>query len=156
MDIIESFRKEIPDFNFTTDIIVGFPGETEDDFEKTCEIAREVAFSHIHTFRYSIRNGTRASRMEDQISGKLKAERSEIIRQISDENEQKYFESMLGKTQIVLIENPDKNGSAFGYGEHYIPVKILRKDMRRNSFIKVGLNEISKENSGFMIGSVID
>lgn len=152
MNIVESFRKEIPDFNFTTDIIVGFPGETEEDFKKTCEIAESAAFSHIHTFRYSVRNGTRAARMENQIPEKIKAHRSEIIREISERNEKKYFTSMLNKEQNVLIENPDKDGYARGYGEHYIPVKIKNTELKKNSFTKVSLKEIITEKHTEVLG----
>ena len=153
MEIVESFRREIPDFNFTTDIIVGFPGETEEDFNLTSKLAREAAFSHIHTFRYSVRNGTRAARMENQISGKVKAKRSEVIRKISEENERKYFQSMLGKSQTVLIENPEKQNMAFGYGEHYIPIKVNKTGLIRNSFVNVKLDEILEGEPVFVLAS---
>ena len=142
MDIIESFRKEHPDFNFTTDIIVGFPGETEEDFQQTLKIASLAKFSHIHTFRYSLRNGTRAARMEDQIPGKIKSKRSESVRILSEQLEKEYFKSMLHKTQRVLVENPDKNGYATGYGEHYIPIQIKNRNLRKNEFYDVKLRKI--------------
>ncbi|MCF8380195.1 MAG: tRNA (N(6)-L-threonylcarbamoyladenosine(37)-C(2))-methylthiotransferase MtaB [Bacteroidales bacterium] len=142
MGIVESFRKVHPDFNFTTDIIVGFPGETEEDFQQTLNIASRAKFSHIHTFRYSLRNGTRAARMENQIPGKVKTERSEKLRILSEQLEKEYFNSMLQKSQRVLIENPDKNGSAFGYGEHYIPIQIETAGLAKNEFYQVSLKEI--------------
>jgi len=86
MEIINNFRKLYPLFNFTTDIIVGFPGESREDFAQTLRIAKEAAFSHIHTFRYSVRRGTRAERMENQIPEREKASRSVLIREISDNN----------------------------------------------------------------------
>ncbi|MCK4920676.1 MAG: hypothetical protein KAS71_06500, partial [Bacteroidales bacterium] len=138
----ESFRKEHPDFNFTTDIIVGFPGETEEDFQQTLKIASLAKFSHIHTFRYSLRNGTRAARMEDQIPGKIKSKRSESVRILSEQLEKEYFKSMLHKTQRVLVENPDKNGYATGYGEHYIPIQIKNRNLRKNEFYDVKLRKI--------------
>ena len=67
MEIVEQLRTRHPLFNFTTDIMVGFPGETEQDFEATCNVIREVGFSHVHTFKYSRREGTRAARMEEQV-----------------------------------------------------------------------------------------
>lgn len=143
MEIVESFRKEHPDFNFTTDIIVGFPGETEEDFQQTLNIASQAKFSHIHTFKYSIRNGTRAARMDDQISGKIKTLRSESVRILSEKHEKEYYSSMLGKPQRVLIENPDKNGFAIGYGEHYIPIQIKKDGIARNEFYDVSLRELS-------------
>ncbi len=153
MKIIDSFRKSHPDFNFTTDIIVGFPGESEADFEQTCQIARQAAFSHIHTFRYSKRNGTRAARMDEQIPEKTKAKRSEIIRAISAENEAAYFHSMLGKTQTVLLENTDSRGIPRGYGESYIPVKVPESRKARNEFTQVRLDTIPEEQDSRYISA---
>ncbi|MGC9343520.1 MAG: tRNA (N(6)-L-threonylcarbamoyladenosine(37)-C(2))-methylthiotransferase MtaB [Bacteroidales bacterium] len=143
MRIIDNFRSRIPDFNFTTDIITGFPGETEDDFNQTIKVAEEAAFSHIHTFRYSKRNSTRAARMENQVAEKVKAERSEIIRQISLKNEKKYYRSMLGKTQNMLIEKPNAKGFASGYGENYIPLLLPADNFKRNEFREVYLEELT-------------
>jgi len=141
MEIIERFKKEFPDFNFTTDIIVGFPGETDHDFEETCRIVGQAEFSHIHTFRYSRRKGTRADRMEGHIPEKVKSERSERIREISDSNKKKYYRSMTGKPQTVLIERISGNGLAHGYGEHYIPVRFRGQDLEVNSFHKIILDK---------------
>ena len=130
-----------PDFNLTTDIIVGFPGETEQTFEESCDFAREIGFSHIHTFKYSVRNGTKAATMPDQVPESVKAERSEAMRQISLENKTKYFEQMQGKTQRMLIERIDGRGIARGYGEHYLPIE-LKGPAERNTFINIRLGEI--------------
>ncbi len=130
-----------PDFNLTTDIIVGFPGETEQTFEESCDFAREIGFSHIHTFKYSVRNGTMAATMPDQVPESVKAERSEAMRQISLENKTKYFEQMQGKTQRMLIERIDGRGIARGYGEHYLPIE-LKGPAERNTFINTRLGEI--------------
>jgi threonylcarbamoyladenosine tRNA methylthiotransferase MtaB len=74
--MVHKIKKKIPDFNFTTDIMVGFPGETEEDFQETCKVSEQLGFSHVHTFKYSIRKGTRAERMPDQVHEKIKTERS--------------------------------------------------------------------------------
>jgi threonylcarbamoyladenosine tRNA methylthiotransferase MtaB len=104
--------------------MVGFPGESESEFRETCRVAEEIGFSHIHTFKYSVRKGTRAERMPNQIQEKIKSERSLIIRDIAESNKKKYRGSFIGKTQNVLVEKIDKRGIASGYGEHYIPVKF--------------------------------
>ncbi len=117
----EKLRSLYPDFNLTTDIIVGFPGETEADFMQTKKMAEELAFSHIHTFKYSVRSGTRAERMDDQLTEKLKNQRSAIIRKISEENKRAYIRQMIGKPQCMLIERIGADGIARGYGENYIP-----------------------------------
>ncbi len=155
MDLVEKFSRTYTGFNFTTDIIVGFPGETEEEFRQTCDLASQAGFSHIHTFRYSKRTGTRASRMHDQIPEKVKAERSEVIRRISDRNKQRYYFTMLGQKQRVLVENPDAGGHAKGYGEHYIPVIIPGVKTRQNEFIDVKLEMISRENRSEVIAHPI-
>jgi threonylcarbamoyladenosine tRNA methylthiotransferase MtaB len=121
---------------------VGFPGETETTFKESCNFAKEIGFSHIHTFKYSVRTGTKAAVMPDQVPEKVKAERSEIMRQISMENKTKYFEMMQGKTQRILIERIDSKGIARGYGENYIPVIVSGKDLEKNTYINIRLGEI--------------
>lgn len=149
----ETLKNRYPDFNLTTDIIVGFPGETENDFQETCKISRDIGFSHIHTFKYSVRNGTKAARMEKQVPEKLKTERSKIIRNISLENRLAYFKQMTGKEQTVLTERP-KAGMVRGYGENYIPVSIDTK-VKRNQFVKIKLKGIKPGDEPEMTGEVI-
>ena len=136
---IKTFR---PDFNLTTDIIVGFPGETEQTFKESFDFAKEIGFSHIHTFKYSVRTGTKAATMPNQIPEKVKAERSEVMRQISLENKIKYFEMMQGQNQRMLIERIDSKGIARGYGENYIPVLLKDPSTEKNTFINIRLGEI--------------
>ena len=136
---IKAFR---PDFNITTDIIVGFPGETDADFKESCDFAREIEFSHIHTFKYSVRSGTKAATMPNQVPEKVKTERSEVMRAISLENKKRYFEMMQGHTQRMLIERIDTKGMAKGYGENYIPIQIKAINAERNTFINIKLSEI--------------
>jgi threonylcarbamoyladenosine tRNA methylthiotransferase MtaB len=143
MNLVDKIRGRYPDFNLTTDIIVGFPGETDEDFSKTCEIARSIGFSHIHTFKYSTRTGTRAERMPEQVPESVKQERSLVIRNISDENKRAYRNSFIGKEQIVLAEkfNP-KTRLAKGYGQHYIPVEFHSEENIHNHFAPVKLESI--------------
>ena len=136
---IKTFR---PDFNLTTDIIVGFPGETEQTFEESCDFAREIGFSHIHTFKYSVRTGTKAATMPNQVPEKVKSERSEVMRRISLENKTKYFEMMQSHSQRMLIERIDSKGIARGYGENYVPVLLKDASAEKNTFINIRLGEI--------------
>lgn len=145
VEITQKLKQKYPDFNFTTDIIVGFPGESQSDFEQSKQAATEISFSHIHTFRYSKRDGTRAERMPDQINEKVKAERAEEIRLISEANKERYYQSMLGKEQKVLIEKV-KDGIASGYGEHYIPVRFKAPQAEKNTWAHVILEEIIHDN----------
>ena len=150
MEIIESFRKTMPDFNFTTDVIVGFPGESEKDFAKTVKIVEEARFSHIHTFRYSRRKGTRADRLEEQVEEQIKAERSEVIRLISEKNRLSYMEKMIGKTQRVLIEKVKQDGMAQGYGEHYLPIHFPTTLRTNNIFRDVRLEKLEAGDAPFI------
>lgn len=151
LSIIRKIRSRIPDFNITTDIMVGFPGETEDDFRKTLEVIGKIGFGHIHTFKYSIRQGTRAARMDDQVPDKIKSSRSEMIRALSDNQKLAYRSSFIGKTQRVLIEKI-QGKQASGYGQHYIPVLIEGEGMERNSFVDCTITGIMKEDEPVLIG----
>jgi threonylcarbamoyladenosine tRNA methylthiotransferase MtaB len=143
MNLVENIKARYPDFNLTTDILVGFPGESEEDFRRTCEITTAVGFSHIHTFKYSVRNGTRAERMPGQVPEAVKQERSRIIRTISEENKRKYRQSMIGKDQTVLVEKFNQNtGLARGYGQHYIPVEFKTDVNLHNQFVQVVLDSV--------------
>jgi len=140
---VEKIWSRIPDFNFTTDIMVGFPGETEKEFQETCQVTEEIGFSHVHTFKYSVRKGTRAERMPDQVPEKVKTERSLIIRDIADSNKKKYRRTFIGKMQEVLVEKIDASGIAKGYGEHYFPVRFKADERTQlKNFRKVRIESI--------------
>ena len=136
-NMCERIKTAIPYFNITTDLIVGFPGETEADFLESAEMCKEIGFSHIHTFKYSVRNGTKAATMPNQIPEKIKTERSAVIRNISSENKKRYFEQMIGKQQKMLIERISSDGIAQGYGENYIPMRLKGKHLEKNTFVDV-------------------
>jgi len=154
MHMIEKIKWRYPDFNITTDIIVGFPGETEADFQASCSIAREVGFSHIHTFIYSKRDGTRAAQMEDQLAVKIKKERSQLIRNISTENKKIYRSSFISKNQTVLVEKFNSQTSfAKGYGQHYIPVEFQGVPENQNNFVTVKVTALRPGNDPILVGS---
>jgi threonylcarbamoyladenosine tRNA methylthiotransferase MtaB len=156
MGMVDKIKTRYPDFNLTTDIIVGFPGETEEEFRRTCEVTCEVGFSHIHTFKYSVRSGTRAERMTDQVPEAIKQDRSRIIRNISDENKIKYRQSMVGKEQLVLVEKfNQRTGMAKGYGEHYIPVEFRSTENLHNHFVKVKLESLGSGSDPVVGGSIL-
>ncbi len=139
-EIISKIRSRIPDFNFTTDIIAGFPGETDEDHTQTLESIREFNFTHVHTFKYSKRDHTRAARMSMQVNEKLKNERSEEVRLLAEQLKAEYRKTFVGRKQRLLIERIE-NGIARGYGEHYIPIELPIGDthIARNSFVDVVL-----------------
>lgn len=151
LNIIGNLRKRDALFNFTTDIMVGFPGETDENFEETCRVIRDVGFSHIHTFKYSVRNGTRAAQMPGHLPEKVKNERSLYVRNLAAENKLKYRQQLIGKQQIVLVEKVSKTGIAKGYGEHYVPVEFSAAGQNTNYFRKVTIEGISDMASDYFL-----
>lgn len=116
---IAFLRKEIPHLAITTDIIVGFPGETEEDFRQTMETVKECSFTHIHAFPYSKREGTPAATMADQVSENTKKERVAKLNALGDEGLIKFATSMIGTTESILIEQIN-NGICEGLTSSYI------------------------------------
>ncbi len=151
--IVDKFRALIPDFNFTTDIIVGFPGETDDDFLQTLDAASRIVFGHIHTFKYSRRRGTLADKMPSQVDERIKTARSKVLRDLSEKLTLQNMESMLGKTQRMLSETIDKSGYLYGYGENYQRIRIKIANPEVNRFYNVRLVGIEGE---VVIGEVMD
>jgi len=148
--IVSQFRSVYPDFNFTTDIIVGFPGETEEEFQQTYDAVKEFNISHVHTFKYSVRKGTRAERLEHHVPEKIKNSRSAMIRQLSDENRLTYYQNLIGKIQDVLIEKVSKT-KVSGYGDLYVPVEFHAKDIQKNSIHRVKLTGLAGEGEKLIL-----
>ncbi|MGV8139107.1 MAG: tRNA (N(6)-L-threonylcarbamoyladenosine(37)-C(2))-methylthiotransferase MtaB [Mangrovibacterium sp.] len=153
--IVERFRIRYPEFNFTTDMIVGFPGETDEDFQESLDAVSGFGFSHVHTFKYSVRKGTRAERMDHQIPEKIKDARSAQIRELSDQNRSKYLSGFIGSRQNVLIESIDPKGIAKGYGEHYVPIHFKTADLQHNTFCSVVVRKLEgKGEKSFLFGEL--
>ena len=108
LELISKIQKEVPDAVISTDIIVGFPGETEEDFEDTLDVARKVNFEQIFMFIYSRRKGTLADKMEDQIEEEVKHKRFDRLKALYEENIQKNNEKYVGTTQKILVEGFSK------------------------------------------------
>ena len=137
---IEQIRKIRPNISISTDLIIGFPGETEDLFEKTIETCKKIKFSKIHVFPYSERKGTASSRMENKIDNKIKKQRAKRLIEISKELEISYMNSFLNQTVEVLIEE-NKDGNSIGHTGNFLHVKI-KKEYKQNEIVKVKLIKI--------------
>jgi threonylcarbamoyladenosine tRNA methylthiotransferase MtaB len=122
LDFVESIRRNNTDFNFTTDVLVGFPGETDADFSETLGVIREVGFSHIHTFPYSLRTGTRAERLPGHIDDKTKTHRATRVRDIATIMKRAYRSRFVGRIERLLVERTNADGRLTGYGAHYLPI----------------------------------
>ncbi len=118
-DITKLLRNTFKDAILTTDIIVGFPGESEEEFEKTYAFLEEIKFYKMHVFKYSPRKGTKAAIMPNQIDGNKKEERSRRLIELSDKNEKAYNEQYIGKEVEILFEE-EKNGIWQGHTKNYI------------------------------------
>lgn len=118
-DLVARMRKQVPTLSLTTDIIVGFPGETEEDFQETCAVARKVNFSKIHVFRYSKREGTPAAARPDQISAEVKEDRAGRLIHLGDELRRSFAEAMLGRCETIVTEQP-----GLGMTESYYKVRF--------------------------------
>jgi len=153
-EIVQKIRAQNPNFNITTDVIIGFPNETEDDFNATCNLIKELKFGHVHTFKYSIRKGTRAERMPNHVDERIKSSRSEVLRGIAEDVKMDYRKLFIGKEQVVLVEKTDEN-QARGYGENYIPVKFTGKNIEKNQFYRVKITGISDDDDPVLYGNII-
>ena len=122
--LCEKLRKEFKDCTLTTDIMVGFPHENDEDFETTKQFANKVGFEKIHIFPYSRRSGTVADRMDGQIEKVVKAYRVSELSKVADKIRNEFLKAQIGKTVSVLIEGKQRNGEYFGYTPNYTPVKV--------------------------------
>ena len=109
LELVEKMRKRIPNVVFSTDIIVGFPGETEEDFEDTLDVVRKVNFEQVYMFIYSRRVGTVADRMENQIPEEIKHQRFDKLKELYDSRVSENNEKYVGTTQKLLVEGFSKN-----------------------------------------------
>ena len=139
-EIIERLRRYYDDVILTTDIIVGFPGETEEEFNKTYEFLKNAKLYKMHVFQYSPRKGTRAAVMPGQINGNVKEMRSKKLIQLSNENEKYYHDKLIGKTVEVLFEDKENdNGVTYykGHTQNYILIKYRSNENLENTLKKV-------------------
>jgi threonylcarbamoyladenosine tRNA methylthiotransferase MtaB len=121
--IVTTARKVIPGVAISTDIITGFPGETDDDFEQTYALARELAFAKTHVFRFSPREGTAAARMRGQVKDEVKKERSARLLALNEEHSRLFRQQFLGETVTVLIEEK-KNDCWEGLTDNYLRIEL--------------------------------
>jgi len=121
-------RQSLDNPAITTDIIVGFPGETDADFEATCRVSGECGFSKIHVFPFSPRKGTPAAAMSDMVAPQVKAERCERLAELEHELRRDYFRSLIGRRLTVLVEAPSQNtlDRWVGTSCRYAPVELAQ------------------------------
>lgn len=149
-DKIEAIRKIRPNMSITTDVIVGFPGESEELFVKTCDFIEQLHLTKLHVFPYSKRKGTKASTMENQIDESIKKQRCRRLISLSKKLENAYMDQFIGKEEIVLIEQ-EKEEYSLGHTSNFLHVKINGK-LPKDKMIKV---KIIGNEYPYVIGEVI-
>lgn len=145
-DAVATLRKYYPEASFTTDVIVGFPGETDEEFAKTYEFLKEIDFYRLHVFKYSPRRGTVAEKMPNQIDGNKKEERSNKLIELSNSTENKHNQSYIGKTVKVLFEEFE-DGFFKGHTTNYMMVKVAGVEEQSDKFVNQILDVKIKENN---------
>ena len=145
-DAVATLRKYYPEASFTTDVIVGFPGETDEEFAKTYEFLKEIDFYRLHVFKYSPRRGTVAEKMPNQIDGNKKEERSNKLIELSNNAENKHNRNYIGKTVKVLFEEFE-DGFFKGHTTNYMMVKVAGVEEQSDKFVNQILDVKIKENN---------
>lgn len=153
--IVNVLRENIKDVSISTDVIVGFPGETEEEFNETYEFLKKIKLTKTHIFKYSPRKGTRAAEMKEQIDGKVKEERSKALIALNDINEQEFIEKYINKNVKVLLEQQVKGKENIfeGYTENYIKVEVEKpENIKSGDIIEC---RIEKAHKDFAEGKII-
>ncbi|MBQ6944856.1 MAG: tRNA (N(6)-L-threonylcarbamoyladenosine(37)-C(2))-methylthiotransferase MtaB [Ruminococcus sp.] len=154
-EIVEKIRSYFPDAAFTTDIMVGFPEETEEEFAESLAFVEKVGFSVIHVFQYSPRKGTPAAAMK-QFPKKIKEERADRMKAAGERLSRKYLENLVGKTVPVLFERENSTEFHQGHAPDHTIIKVFRENSKkclRNSIFYVIIEECS---NGYCIGRIAD
>ena len=151
-ELIQKIRAKLPDVAITTDVIVGFPGETEENFAATKEFVRSCGFSKIHIFPFSPRKGTPAASFSGVVSEKVKQRRAVELAEVDRESHEKYCESMLDKTVTVLFEQESAEGLWEGLSGNYVRVYAKSEDNLSGKIRKITLKDLYKDG---MIGEIL-
>lgn len=152
LSIVHMLRSVFSNPSFTTDFMVGFPGETEENLNEALSFLKEVAFSKIHVFSYSKRQGTKAANMENQVDQQSKHKRSELAIETGKQLQKAFFETQLNTTAKVLIEQEIDKNLYEGYTENYTPVKLVSTRPISGEIVKVKLTQANEES---MVGTLI-
>lgn len=156
---VEILRKYFKDPAITTDIIVGFPGETEEEFQTTCDFAKRVSFAQIHVFKYSRRHGTVADRMEDQVDEQIKNIRSDKLLVVEHNLEKQYQNKFINRLQKILIEEPvvvENRKYLVGYNERYVRIAVPYEEGKCDESLCNSMIEVHVEgflNEDILLGS---
>lgn len=144
--LCQKLRTTFGDATITTDVMVGFTDESEEDFNESLEFVKEIEFEKVHVFPYSQREGTVASRRGDNIPKSTKERRASIMIEAAKESRLKYFDSLIGSEQTVLFESNEGNNIYQGYTRNYVPVKYCSNENIIGQEIKVTIESVDINN----------
>lgn len=149
--LADKLRRHFPDCAITTDIMVGFPGETEEEFAQTLQFVQEIGFAQAHVFAYSVREGTKAAQFPMQIAASVKAERSKRLSAVTAQSRRAFMESQKGKVLEVLFETTQNKDGILGYTKNYVPVAVAPEEQIPGGIFPV---EITGNRDAYCIGKL--
>ncbi len=154
-DLLRRIREMLPDAALGTDIISGFPGETEGDFERSMEFLESLPLTYFHVFPYSIRTGTVAATLPDHVPIEVKKERARRIRELGAKKKKEFYRQFIGSRVSVLVEQPvdEANGLYKGYSRNYLPVLFPAERRLINHEVTVNLEHLE---SGRLLGRILE
>ncbi|PIY09752.1 MAG: tRNA (N(6)-L-threonylcarbamoyladenosine(37)-C(2))-methylthiotransferase MtaB [Flexibacter sp. CG_4_10_14_3_um_filter_32_15] len=151
---IEKIKNLMPDACIGVDVIVGFPGESEEHFMETYNFLHSLDISYLHVFTYSERQNTKAAEMGNPVPKSVRAERSKMLHSLSDKKRNYFYESQLGKTKTVLWENEVKEDKIFGFTENYVRVNQAYNVSLPNTLQEVELKEFDLSTSNVTVNAI--
>lgn len=153
--LTEKIRKVFPECSITTDVMVGFPDEQDEDFQQSLEFVRKIGFAKIHVFQYSKRKGTIAAQKNNQIPKDVKQLRADRMKAVGDELQRIYLEKQVGKTVSVLFEKEISPDFHQGHAENYTLIKIPEKNFKKSLRRKLFCVKIEESDNNCCIGKII-
>ncbi|MBQ8869069.1 MAG: tRNA (N(6)-L-threonylcarbamoyladenosine(37)-C(2))-methylthiotransferase MtaB [Oscillospiraceae bacterium] len=144
-EIVNKIRAAFENASITTDVMVGFAGESDEDFKASLEFVKSIGFLKVHVFPYSVRKGTRAAEFEGHIDGETKKKRARIMLSETEKIRREILENQIGKTVEVLVESRIKNNCAFGYTKDYLPVFVEDCSLPVGSFCTVKIENVKDD-----------
>jgi len=144
-DRIRTIKKHRPDACIGVDVIVGFPGETDEDFMETVDFLKDLDVSYLHVFTYSERANTTAIKLGDPVPMNIRKERSKQLHVLSYKKKRAFYEENVGRKEIVLFENEDNDGYMYGFTSNYVKIKTPFNSELANTFSTINMDEIDRD-----------
>ncbi|MCD7727227.1 MAG: tRNA (N(6)-L-threonylcarbamoyladenosine(37)-C(2))-methylthiotransferase MtaB [Ruminococcus sp.] len=154
--LVKKLRAEFENASITTDIMVGFPGETDEDFNQSLEFVKDISFASAHIFPYSVREGTKAAGMPGQVSPEIKKQRTAKMKEITDACKNEFLRSQVSKLQRVIFERDEGLDYHRGHTENYTPVRVPKIDIQSNLHKKSFCVRIVEARDDFCLGEIED